>query len=144
MVPWLLAGHVFGLVLWMSGLLTTTILLGRHLQESSPDARQALARVERIVLRGLADPGALVTLLAGIALVTTNRSYYLGARWLYIKLAFVLIMILLHGMIAMKAKAVAAGRAATDPGQAKTLMILVLLVFVSILIATLPLRLLLT
>jgi putative membrane protein len=144
MVPWLLAGHVFGLVLWISGLLATTILLRRHLQESSPDAQQALARVERIVLRGLADPGALVTILAGIALVTTNRPYYLGARWLYIKLAFVLIMILLHGVIAMRAKATAAGRSAADAGQAKTLMILVLLVFVSILIATLPLRLFLT
>lgn len=144
MVPWLLAGHIFGLVLWISGLLTTTILLGRHLQENSPDSRQALARVERTVLRGLADPGALVTIVAGIALITTNSSYYLGARWLYIKLAFVLILILLHGMIAMRAKAAADGRGSTDSGQARTLMILVVLVFISILIATLPLRLFLT
>ncbi len=138
MVAWLLVGHIFGLVLWISGLLTTTILLRRHLQETSPEARQALARVERTVLRALADPGALVTILAGIGLVTTRPSYFLHAHWLQIKFAFVLILILLHGMIAMKAKAVAAGRGAMDPGQARTLMILVLLVFLSILIATLP------
>ena len=138
MVAWLIAGHVFGVILWISGLLGTTVLLGRHLQETSPDARQALSRVERTVLRAFADPGAFVTLAAGIALVTTNPAYFLASRWLHIKLAFVVILILLHGMIAMKAKAVAAGRGATDPGQARTLMILVLLVFLSILIATLP------
>jgi len=138
MVAWLLAGHVFGFILWASGLLATTILLGRHVEESSAEARQALARVERIVLRALADPGALVTLVAGIALVSTNPPYFLAARWLHIKLAFVVILILLHVMIAMKAKAIAAGRAGADRGQARTMMILVLLVFLSILIATLP------
>src|SRR5882672_3231722 len=112
MVAWLIAGHVFGLVLWISGLLGTTVLLGRHLQETSPDARQALARVERTALRALADPGALVTMVAGIALVITNPPYFLAARWLHIKLAFVVILILLHGIIAMRAKAVAGGRAA--------------------------------
>ena len=144
MVAWLLAGHVFGFVLWIGGLLGTTILLGRHLQETSPEARQALARVERTALRAMADPGALVTLVAGVGLVTTNPSYYLAARWLHIKLAFVVILILLHGIVAMKAKAVAGGRGGMEAGQARTLLILVLLVFLSILIATLPGELFLT
>jgi putative membrane protein len=138
MVAWLLAGHIFGLVLWISGLLGTTMLLARHTQETAGEARQALARVERMTLRALADPGALVTLLAGMILVSTNPHYYLAANWLHIKLGFVAILIFLHITIAIKAKAVSAGRPALNSGQARMLMILVLLVFVSILIATLP------
>jgi uncharacterized membrane protein len=107
-------------------------------QETAPEARQALTRVSRTVLRAFTDPGALVTVVAGIALVATNSHYFLATRWLRIKLAFVVILIFLHVMIAIKAKAASAGRGGTDAGQARTLMILVLLVFLSILIATLP------
>jgi hypothetical protein len=34
--------------------------LTRHTQEASAEARYALSRLERIYLRGLADPGALL------------------------------------------------------------------------------------
>ena len=86
MVPALLVGHVLGLVFWVGGLLVTSMALTRHTQEASADARQALARLERIYLRGLADPGALLTILAGVSLIMTNSSYYLHAPWLHIKL----------------------------------------------------------
>jgi hypothetical protein len=49
--------------------------LTRHTQETSADARHALARLERIYLRGLADPGALLTILAEAGLIMTNPSY---------------------------------------------------------------------
>ncbi len=138
MVAWLLVAHVLGFSLWISGLLVTTILLGRHLRETSPEAKQALASVERVVLRAFTDPGALLTIVAGLALVSTNAHYYLGATWLRIKFGFVVILILLHVVTAMRAKAVAAGRGSADPGQSRTLLILILLVFLSILIVTLP------
>ena len=67
MVPALLVVHILGLVFWVSGLLVTSMALTRQTQEELPEARQALARLERIFLRGLADPGALLTILAGIA-----------------------------------------------------------------------------
>ena len=79
MVPALLVGHVLGLVFWVGGLLVTSMALTRHTQEASADARQALARLERIYLRGLADPGALLTILAGVSLIMTNSSHYLHA-----------------------------------------------------------------
>ena len=138
MVAWLLALHVFAFVLWISGLLLATIVLSRYAQEPSGEARQALARLERTVLRALADPGALVTLIAGIALITTNPAYYLHAGWMHIKLTFVAMLIGVHVIIAIKNKAVAAGRAAMDRGQARILLLLVLLVFLSIVVAALP------
>ena len=137
MVPALLVGHVLGLVFWVGGLLVTSMALTRHTQEASADARQALARLERIYLRGLADPGALLTILAGASLIATNSSYYLHAPWLHIKLTFVLILIGLHGMVAMRTKAFSTGRITMQRSEARLLVVATLFLFLSILIATL-------
>jgi len=136
-IPTLLVGHVLGLVLWVSGLLVTSMTLTRHTQEASAEARQALARLERIFLRGLADPGALLTILAGASLIMTNSHYYLHAPWLHIKLTFVLLLIGLHGMVAMRTKAFGTGRIAMQRSEARLLVLATLFLFLSILIATL-------
>jgi putative membrane protein len=138
MVAWTLVGHVFGLVLWIAGLLMTTVVLAQYSQESSAEARRALARMGKICLRGLADPGAFLTLIAGIILVTTNRPYYLHARWLHIKLVFVAVLIGAHGMVAMKNRSVISGRANFPASHAKILFVAILLVFLVVLISTLP------
>ena len=136
-VPALLVGHVFGLVFWVSGLLVTSMTLTRHTQEASAEARNALAGLERVYLRGLADSGALLTILAGVSLIMTNSSYYLHAPWLHIKLTFVLFLIGLHGMVAMRTKAFATGRIALQRSEARMLVVATLFLFLSILIATL-------
>jgi protoporphyrinogen IX oxidase len=136
-IPALLVAHVLGLVFWVSGLLVTSMALTRHTQEASAEARQALARLERIFLRGLADPGALLTILAGASLIMTNSHYYLHAPWLHIKLTFVLLLIGLHGMVAMRTKAFAAGRIELQRSEARMLVLATLFLFLSILIATL-------
>lgn len=137
MVPGLLVVHIFGIVFWVSGLLVTSMALTRHTQESSADARQALARLERIFLRGLADPGALLVILAGIGLISTKPSYYLHAPWLHIKLTFVLLLLGLHGYVGVRTKRFASGRINMQRGEARMLVVLTLLIFLSILIATL-------
>jgi putative membrane protein len=136
-VPALLVVHIFGIVLWISGLLVTSMALTRHTQEASADARQALARLERIYLRGLADPGALLVLLAGVSLIMTKPSYYLHAPWLHIKLTFVILLIGLHGMVAVRTKAFASGRIEMQRSEARLLVLGTLFLFLSILIATL-------
>jgi putative membrane protein len=133
----LLVVHVFGLVFWVSGLLVTSMALTRHTQEASAEARQALARLERIFLRGLADIGALLTIVAGISLITTNSSYYLTAPWLHIKLTFVALLIGLHGIVGVRAKRFGAGTIQLQLGEARLLVVATLLIFISILIATL-------
>lgn len=137
MIPALLVGHVLGLVLWVSGLLVTSMALTRHTQETSAEVRQAFARLERIYLRGLADPGALLTILAGGSLISTNPHYYLHAPWLHLKLTFVLFLIALHGRLAVRTKAFGSGRIEMQPSEARILVVATLLVFLSILIATL-------
>ena len=137
MIAVLLVIHITGLVLWVSGLLVTSMALTRHTQEVAAEAKQALARLERIFLRGLADPGALLTILAGISLIMTNPHYYLHAPWLHIKLTFVLLLIGLHGLVAVRTKRFSSGRIALQRGEARLLVIATLFLFLSIVIATL-------
>jgi protoporphyrinogen IX oxidase len=136
-VPILLVAHIFGIVFWMGGLLATSMALTRHTQEDSPEVRASLARLERIFLRGLADPGALLTILAGASLIMTNASYYLHAPWLHIKLTFVLLVIGLHGLIAVRTKRFGAGKITLQRNEARIMVLATLLLLLSILIATL-------
>jgi len=144
MVAWLLVLHIFGFTLWISGLLMTTLVLLRHIGEGAPEARAGLAGIEKLGLRAMADPGALLAILAGILLITTNSSYYLHARWLHIKFIFVLLLIALHVIVGTRSKAFASGRITLDRGYVRLLLIVIVLVFLSILIATLPGEVLLT
>jgi putative membrane protein len=136
-IPALLVAHVLGLVFWVGGLLVTSMTLTRHTQEASGEARQALARLERIFLRGLADPGALLTILAGASLIATNSHYFLHAPWLHIKLTFVLLLIGLHGILAVRTKRFASGQVEMQRSEARLLVLATLFLFLSILIATL-------
>lgn len=144
MVAWLLVFHIFGFTLWVSGLLMTTFVLLRHIRETAPETRASLAAVERLALRAMGDPGAFLAILAGIMLITTNSSYYLHARWLHIKFIFVLLQIALHVIVGTRSKAFASGRISLDRGYVRLLFIVIVLVFISILIATLPGEVLLT
>lgn len=144
MVAWLLVFHIFGFTLWVSGLLMTTFVLLRHIRETAPETRASLAAVERLSLRAMGDPGAFLAILAGIMLITTNSSYYLHARWLHIKFIFVLLLIALHVIVGTRSKAFASGRISLDRGYVRLLFIVIVLVFISILIATLPGEVLLT
>jgi protoporphyrinogen IX oxidase len=138
MVAWLLVVHIFGFTLWISGLLMTTFVLLRHIPETAAETRATLSRMEKLALRAFADPGAFLAILAGIMLISTNSSYYLHARWLHIKFIFVLLLIAIHVIVGTRTKAFAVGRITLDRGYVRLLSIVTVLIFISILIATLP------
>ena len=144
MVAWLLVLHVLGFTLWISGLLMASLVLLRHVGVADPQARTNLAGIEKLGLRALADPGATLAILAGILLIMTNSPYYLHARWLHIKFIFVLLLIALHVIVGTRSKAFSSGRITLDRGYVRLLSIVIVLVFISILIATLPGEVLLT
>lgn len=137
-VAWILVAHVFGIVLWLGGLLMTTVLLAQHARETSPEARAALTRLEKKSMRAMADPGALIAILAGVTLILSNPPYYVHATWLHIKLTLVVAMIILHGFIGIEMKSLQKGVTAMTSGKAWWLFGGVLLIFLCILIATLP------
>src|ERR1700686_4453208 len=85
----------------------------------------------------MAYPGALLTILVGVGLIMTNPHYFLHAPWLHIKLTFVLLLIGLQGIVAMRTKAFPTGRVALQRSEARMLVLATLFLFLSILIATL-------
>ena len=91
-----------------------------------------LARIEKLALRGLADPGATLAILGGILLVLSNRQYYVHALWLHIKLVFVLLLIVLHVIVGTRSKAYAAERISLDRGYVRLLAIVIVLVFTAV------------
>jgi protoporphyrinogen IX oxidase len=110
MLQWAMVFHIIGIVFWVGGLLVITHLLAQHTQEESPPAREALARAESKVLRGLAHPGAAIVLITGGIMIQTKPQYYLHAHWLRAKLALVLAIIILDLIITFRVRAFAAGR----------------------------------
>ena len=141
MVAWTLVFHISGIVLWIGGLLMTTVLLSRHVQETAPEARAALTRLEKKSMRAMADPGALLTILAGITLIFTDRMNFLHAGWLHFKLLIVVALVILHGYIGIEMKGVQKGATTLTSGKAWFLFATVLVVLLGILIVTLPGRL---
>ncbi len=110
MTAWTLVFHLLGLVFWMGTLLVVTHLMAAHTQETSPEARDALARQEMKFLNRLAHPGAALTVITGIILILTNPSYYLHAAWLHAKLFLVAILLGLNLVVYLRAKAYKAGQ----------------------------------
>ena len=137
MTPWVIVFHLTGVVLWVSGLLATALVMVQHTKEGQAPAREALARLERKFLRRIADPGAGLTILAGITMLAHN-SYFLHAQWLYLKLFFVGLLIVLHGLISVRAKRLSAGDSRMTTREASLLAAAVVVVLLLILMATLP------
>jgi putative membrane protein len=138
MTPWLIVIHVTGIVLWIGGLMAASFALAQHTQETNPDARAAFAKLEKKILRAFADPGAALAIVSGIALIWTNSSYYLNARWMHGKLALVLLLVGMHGLVGVRAKRYAAGAVTLERGGAMLLFAAVAVLLVLILAATFP------
>lgn len=138
MTAWTLVFHVIGLVFWVGGLLIATLVFAQHSQEVTHEAREALARMGGRLLRTMANPGAFLSVLSGIILILTNKSYYLHASWLHAKLALVVLLIGLHGVVLSRSRAVLGRGIDVERRTWFTLHGAIALVFISILVCVLP------
>ncbi len=138
MTAWTLVFHLIGLVFWVGGLLIATLVFAQHSREDAPEARKALARIEVRLLRAMANPGALLTVLSGIILILSNKSYYLHASWLHAKLALVVLLIGLHGVVLSRSRAVLGRGIDVERRTWITLHGAIALVFIGILVCVLP------
>lgn len=138
MTAWTLVFHILGLLFWIGGLLIATQMLAQHAREISPEARQALGRMEKKLLRSMANPGALLTIITGMILIFTNPSYYLHAGWLHAKLALVAVLVGLHWVVLSRSKSFLAGESEVQRRDWLTLHGAIALIFIGILICVLP------
>ena len=98
MYLWLKALHVIAVISWMAGMLYLPRLFVYH-AGTKPGSEQAetFKVMEGRLLKFIMTPAMIVTWLAGIALVVLGQ--WVGAGCLHAKLALVLVMTVIHGLL---------------------------------------------
>lgn len=93
---WIEAFHVIFMVTWFAGLFYLPRLYVYHAMSNDEISQQRFIIMERKLYFGIATPGALLTTLFGIWLLTLNFSFYLHAKWMLAKLALVVLLWIYH------------------------------------------------
>ncbi len=110
LIAWTLVFHILGIVFWLGSLLVVTHVLACDAESPSPEVHETLGGLERRLFKGIAHPGAIITIISGIILISTNTHYYVHAAWLHIKLFMVAVIIVLDIVTFIRMKAFHAGR----------------------------------
>ena len=105
---WLKAFHVIAVIAWMAGMLYLPRLYVYHTETvpGSPESERFKV-MERRLLRAIMNPAMIAVWALGIAMVALNPDY-MQQHWLHAKLALVLAMTGVHGMLAKARKTFAA------------------------------------
>jgi putative membrane protein len=98
MYLWLKALHIIAVVSWMAGMLYLPRLFVYH-ASAKPGSEQSetFKVMEQRLLKFIMLPAMAVTWIAGIILVLQGG--FIGATWLHIKFALVVVMTILHGVL---------------------------------------------
>ena len=137
LLAWTLVFHILGIVFWLGGLLVVTHLLASDAESESAEVHEVLNRVEGKLFKGIAHPGAIITVISGAILISTNPQYYAHAAWLHAKLFLVVLLIVLDAITYIRAKAFHAGKITLRRKECMMLHGGIALVFTGILIMVL-------
>ncbi|HEY2107013.1 MAG TPA: CopD family protein [Candidatus Binataceae bacterium] len=96
-MAWILAFHVFGVILWMGSLLVLCSLLGLVADEVGVSKERFLVAARRL-FDFSANGGAMATIGFGIWLIFLDPGV-LRQGWLHIKLLLVLVMVVMHARL---------------------------------------------
>ena len=110
-IRWIMALHVISVIAWMAGLLYLPRLFVYHADEPAGSAQSETFKVmERRLLRGIMNPSMIATYLFGVLLALTPGVVDWSSAWIYVKLAMVAgLTVMHHGCIVWR-KAFAADR----------------------------------
>jgi protoporphyrinogen IX oxidase len=137
LLAWTLVFHILGIVLWLGSLLVVTHLLAYDAESDSAEVHEVLNRAEGKLFKGIAHPGAIITVISGAILISTNPQYYVHAAWLHVKLFLVVILIALDAITYIRAKAFHAGKITLRRKECMMLHGGIALLFIGILIMVL-------
>ena len=98
MYEWIKAFHIIAVIAWMAGMLYLPRLFAYHcLAEPGSVQSETFKVMERRLLKVIINPAMIVTWLLGIWLAWDGGWYRAG--WLQTKVALVLAMSALHGLL---------------------------------------------
>jgi putative membrane protein len=99
--PWVKALHIISVIAWMAGLLYLPRLFVYHAAEAPGSAMSETFKVmERRLLRGIMNPAMMASVVLGAALLLTPGVVDWTHGWMHLKLASVVGLLVLHGLMA--------------------------------------------
>lgn len=88
--------HIIAMVAWFAGLFYLPRLFVYHADTIDKISLDRFKIMERRLFYGIMNPAAVATILFGSMLLHYNPSYYFLAKWMYIKLFLVAILLIYH------------------------------------------------
>ena len=97
---WLKTLHILAVLSWMAGLFYLPRLFVYHAESGKKsDIGETFKVMERRLLKAIMRPAAVVTVLSGSALIWVAGYYDPVPTWLWLKLAAIIGMICVHGLL---------------------------------------------
>lgn len=93
---WVKAFHIIFMVTWFSGLFYLPRLFVYHSMATDSISIERFKIMERKLYFGIATPGAVLTLLFGLWLLSYDPHTYMQNIWMHIKLGLVLLLVIYH------------------------------------------------
>lgn len=98
---WVKSIHVIAVLSWMAGMLYLPRLFVYHTQVAAgSEASEKFKVMERRLLKAIMNPAMVATWVFGIAMIALNPDLLKGQGWLHAKLALVLLLSGVHGVLA--------------------------------------------
>jgi putative membrane protein len=130
-----LAFHVVGVIFWVGGLLTLTVLLSAMKAETDAAARKRLAAFTRKAAVA-PDIAATVAIIFGLHWLFAYKIYKF--HYMHAKLLLVVILLGLHGFLRVQTKRAAESGESKLPAFARPLLVLLALGIVVVVITKFP------
>jgi uncharacterized membrane protein len=119
LIPWLVLLHLLGVILWVAGLLSVTLLLS-GIGDADKNLRDKVIELAGKLERTLALPGFLLAMVFGFILLFGNALGHSPLRqgWMHMKLTVVLFgMVPIQGLLGARRKKL---RTTDDPAKLAT------------------------
>lgn len=105
---WIKAFHIIAMTCWFAALFYLPRLFVYHAMSEDQVSRDRFVIMERKLMRGIATPSMIATLILGLWLLHYMPAY-MSAAWMHAKLALVVLTMGYHHMCARYMKRLAAG-----------------------------------
>ncbi|HSW70141.1 MAG TPA: protoporphyrinogen oxidase HemJ [Gammaproteobacteria bacterium] len=93
---WVKAFHIIFMVTWFSGLFYLPRLFVYHAETLDLISLERFKTMENKLFYMITTPGAILTILLGLWVMSFNFSGYLQSQWLHVKLVLVILLIFYH------------------------------------------------
>lgn len=87
------------MVTWFSGLFYLPRLFVYHAMATDQISIDRFKIMERKLYYGITTPGAILTILFGLGMVSLNFNVYAHLSWFHVKMALVLLVVIYHGYL---------------------------------------------